>query len=49
MQPLTRQNDKCFCGGAGRGHRRQGFIIWFNWDTANGGGVMMNRIGNSIE
>ena len=25
------------------------FMIWFSWDSANGGGVVLNRIGNSIE
>lgn len=25
------------------------FMIWFSWDTANGGGVVLNRIGNTIE
>lgn len=25
------------------------FMIWFSWDFANGGGVVLNRIGNSIE
>ena len=25
------------------------FMVWFSWDTANGGGVVLSRIGNSIE
>jgi signal peptidase I len=25
------------------------FMIWFSWDSANGGGVVFNRIGNSID